>query len=118
MDTERARELVARERQHIESTLAELASEVVADAEVEAQQTAETDAADEVVSQMTELGLEADLRLRLAAVERAEHRIAAGTYGRSIESGATIPDERLEADPLAERTVAEQRAVEAVAHRG
>jgi DnaK suppressor protein len=117
MDSQRARELVARERKRIESAIAELQGDVISDAQVEDQQAGETDAAEELVSQMTEIALEDDLRLRLAAVERAEARIAAGTYGRSIESGAVIPDERLEADPLAERTVEEQRAAEAAGRR-
>ena len=55
-------------------------------------------------------GLADDLREELAAVERAEARLAAGTYGRSVESGEPIPDERLEALPTAERT-AEEEAV-------
>ena len=117
MDTQRARELVARERQRVESALAELDADVISDTEVEAQQTGETDAAEELVSQMTEIALEEDLRRRLAAVERAEGRIEAGTYGRSVESGAIIPDERLESQPLAERTVEEQRAVDAAVPR-
>ena len=37
-----------------------------------------------------------DVKERLAALERAEERLAAGTYGLSIESGEPIPDERLE----------------------
>ena len=44
---------------------------------------------------------------RWAALERAEQRLAAGRYGRSVRSGVPIPDERLEADPLAELTVQE-----------
>jgi DnaK suppressor protein len=44
----------------------------------------------------------------LIALERAEARLAAGTYGLSIESGDPIPDGRLEAVPLAERTVEEE----------
>jgi DnaK suppressor protein len=44
----------------------------------------------------------------LAAVERAEARIDAGTYGLSVESGEPIPDERLETIPTAERTAEEQ----------
>jgi DnaK suppressor protein len=47
------------------------------------------------------------LRERLATVERALHRLDEGTYGRSVRSGATIPDERLEADPAAELTADE-----------
>jgi RNA polymerase-binding transcription factor DksA len=38
-----------------------------------------------------------DLRRALAAAERAEARLAAGTYGISVESGASIPDGRVEA---------------------
>lgn len=49
-----------------------------------------------------------DLRRELDAVDRAEARLVAGTYGISIESGKPIPDERLEAFPTAERTVEEQ----------
>jgi DnaK suppressor protein len=44
----------------------------------------------------------------LAALERAEARLEAGTYGLSIESGKPIPDGRLEALPTAERTVEEE----------
>jgi len=43
---------------------------------------------------------------------RAEERITRGTYGKSVVSGLSIPDARLEAEPLAERTVAEQRLYE------
>jgi DnaK suppressor protein len=53
-------------------------------------------------------GLAEDLREQLAAVERAEARLAAGTYGLSVESGEPIPDERLEAVPTAERTAEEE----------
>jgi len=49
-----------------------------------------------------------DLHRNLAAVERAEARLAAGTFGLSVQSGEPIPDGRLEAVPTAERTVEEQ----------
>src|SRR2546426_7509196 len=45
-----------------------------------------------------------DLRVELAALERAEQRLAAGTYGLSIESGEPIPDERLESVRSEEHT--------------
>ena len=54
-------------------------------------------------------GLADDLREDLAAIDRAEARLAAGTYGLSIESGEPISDERLEALPAAERTAEEER---------
>ncbi len=49
-----------------------------------------------------------DLQRELEALERAEARLAEGTYGLSVESGEPIPDGRLEALPTAERTVEEQ----------
>ncbi len=53
-------------------------------------------------------GRAADLREQLAALERAEARLAEGTYGLSVESGEPISDARLEAVPTAERTIEEQ----------
>ena len=50
-----------------------------------------------------------DLRAQLEAVERAEARLAAGTYGLSVESGKPIPEERLEINPTAELTIEEER---------
>jgi DnaK suppressor protein len=106
----RGREFVARERTRIEGLLAEQVSEIRADGSLQRQQTGESeDAASELDSEAVSVALAADLREQLAAVERAEERIAGGTYGRSIESGLLIPDERLEAEPLAERTIEEQR---------
>lgn len=49
-----------------------------------------------------------ELQSDLAALERAEERLKAGTYGLSVESGQPIPDGRLEALPTAERTVEEE----------
>ena len=49
------------------------------------------------------------LETELRAVERAEQRLADGTYGLSVESGDPIADDRLRAQPTAERTVEEQQ---------
>jgi DnaK suppressor protein len=104
MDDARAQDLLNQERRRINDELSHLGLSPTDDLST-------TDLADEA----TDLYFEEvdasrldDLREQLAAVERAEHRIANGTYGRSIESGATIPDERLEAVPTAERTVDEE----------
>ncbi len=70
------------------------------------------DQASDVYDAEFDEGLSDDLRVELAAVERAEQRLAAGTYGLSIESGDPIPDERLEAEPTAERTAEEQARFE------
>ena len=107
MDPDRARELLAGERQRIERALAQLRHEdtgELADEEDPANQ------ATDLYQDEFDEGLADDLREELAAVERAEARLAAGTYGLSIESGKPIPDERLEAVPTAERTVEEQEA--------
>jgi DnaK suppressor protein len=50
---------------------------------------------------------------RLVRIERALEKIAEGTYGISDASGQPIPEDRLEANPDAVNTVAEQTAREA-----
>lgn len=107
MSPERAQELLAAERSRIERSLADLGEPIGAD---------ELSTLDNPADQGTVLsereleeGLLAQLRRELEALERAEARLAQGTYGLSVESGEPIPDERLEAYPLAERTVEEER---------
>jgi DnaK suppressor protein len=110
MDRKRAQELISRERARIEAGLRQLNADVAAEAELRGQQTGEaSEAGTDLDREEIDIALVADLREELKAVERAEARIASGTYGRSIESGARIPDDRLEAAPLAELTVEEQR---------
>jgi DnaK suppressor protein len=106
VDPERARELLAAERERIERALRGLGP--VDDGEEADEFDAANRAADLYQDELDE-GLEEDLREQLAAVERAEDRLAAGTYGLSIESGQPIPDERLEALPTAELTTDEER---------
>ena len=106
MDPARARELLTAERRRIEQAL---------------QQRERTDAGDqgedpaslgsELFEDELDEGLADDLREELGAVERAEARLAAGTYGLSVESGKPIPDARLEALPTAERTIEEEEAL-------
>lgn len=109
MDEDRARQLVARERHRIEAALADLSADDRDDNESRLDQTGESEESGaDLQIQMTDDAVAAGLRDELAAVERAEARIAERTYGRSIESGVRIPDARLEAQPLAERTVEEQ----------
>jgi DnaK suppressor protein len=105
MDPERARELLARERARIEEALAALRRE----GPLESFDWEPGDEGSEDLYQDEfDEGRAEDLRAELAAVDRAEARLGAGTYGLSIESGKPIPDERLEAVPTAERTVEEQ----------
>jgi DnaK suppressor protein len=72
----------------------------------------EVDDADRRNAQETGMAIHQLLQARWAALERAEARLAAGSYGRSVRSGQPIPDERLEADPLTELTVQEAAAAE------
>jgi len=105
MDPDRARELLAAERTRIEQALIHLEPQ---DAGEPADELDPGNQASELYQAELDEGLADDLREQLAAVERAEARLAAGTYGLSTESGKAIPDERLEAVPTAERTVEEE----------
>ena len=105
MDADRARELLARERERVERALAGLRRE---DAGELADQDEPADQASDLYENELDAGLAEQLRETLAAVERAETRLGEGTYGLSVESGRPIPDERLEAVPTAERTADEQ----------
>jgi DnaK suppressor protein len=105
MDPGRAKELLARERELVERELASLLGE---SAEEGDDRVEPGDRDSEALYQDEfDAGRAQDLKERLAAVERAEERLAAGTYGLSIKSGEPIPDERLEAYPTAELTVEE-----------
>lgn len=107
MDADRARELLAAERKRIERALKRLAPE---DDGEPADEFDPANQASDLYQEEFDEGLSEDLEEQLAAVERAEKRLAAGTYGLSIESGEPIPDERLEALPAAELTADEERA--------
>jgi DnaK suppressor protein len=103
MDPERAHQLLAAERERIEREIAELGSDAAGDRDDTVDRGSE-----DLYQQEFDAGRAADLQDQLAAVERAEARLADGTYGLSVESGEPIPDGRLEALPTAERTVAEE----------
>ena len=106
MDPDRARELLAGERTRIEDALSRLGHQDTGELSDEQDP---ANLASDLYQDEFDAGRADDLREELAAVERAEARLAAGTYGLSIESGEPIPDERLEAVPTAERTAEEER---------
>ncbi len=105
MDDARARELLSAERARIERALAGLGP---VDTGEEADDQDPGNLGSELAQQELDEGLADQLRAELAAIERAEARLAAGTYGLSVDSGEPIPDDRLEAFPTAERTVEEE----------
>jgi DnaK suppressor protein len=108
MEEERARARLRAERQRLERLLASVDADHdrVTPADVVAEDLA--DGADRRIGEETDEAVTRQLNQRLQALQRAEGRLAAGTYGRSVLSGRPIPDERLEAFPLAELTLDEE----------
>jgi DnaK suppressor protein len=109
VDEEHARELLARERKRIEALLADLN---LGERDEDADPFEAPDVAPDLLDAEIDEGLAERLREELAAIERAERRLAEGAYGLSTESGKPIPDARLEAVPWAERTAEEQARYE------
>jgi DnaK suppressor protein len=109
MDPKRAKDLLSEERRRIERSLRGVAA---GDDDAPSHQDRHlehlADDATDLAQNDFDEALAEQLERELEAVERAERRLAEGTYGLSIESGEPIPDERLEANPTAERTAEEQ----------
>jgi DnaK suppressor protein len=105
MDTERARQLLDRERARIEQALGALDR----DGPLEGSDRREPgdEGAEDLYQDEYDDGRREQLQDESAALERAEARLEEGTYGLSVETGEPIPDARLEARPTAERTVEE-----------
>jgi DnaK suppressor protein len=107
MDEARARTLLQSERAEVEGMLTEITRSGSQDREAEQETGDFGDTAQPLESEGVDDAVEASLRERLQAIERAEQRLADGSYGLSVRSGEPIPDERLEAAPTAELTVEE-----------
>ncbi len=109
MDGAHARELLARERARIEHALAQL---IPHDSEDVVDPFEAADVGGDLLDEELAEDRAERLRDELDAIERAERRLAEGTYGISVSSGEPIPDARLEAIPWAERTAEEQARYE------
>ncbi|HEX4679553.1 MAG TPA: hypothetical protein VH210_10180 [Gaiellaceae bacterium] len=107
MDPDRARDLLQAERERIERALARVKPQD--DGEPADEYDPANLASDLYQDELDETFAD-DLHDQLAALERAEARLAAGTYGLSVESGQPIPDARLEALPTTDLTADEARA--------
>lgn len=108
MDLDRAGRLLLAERERISGLLAASAHARTEDNDAEREAGAgDADGAQPLEHEALGIAISSSLMERLHAVERAEERLANGTYGLSVESGLPIPDDRLEADPAAELTVVE-----------
>lgn len=97
MDDDHARRLLSQHRERIEHELARLRRD--------------DDDGEHLAEDELEAGIAEQLRDELEAIERAEERLGRGTYGLSVESGAPIPNARLELVPWAERTVEEEARI-------
>ncbi len=107
MDDERARALLRTERTEVQRALDQTLTASQEDQVTKQDLGDETDPGRALTDEAVDDAAAASLRDRLAALDRAEERLAQGTYGLSVRSGRPIPDERLEADPAAELTVDE-----------
>ena len=109
MDHDRARALLTAERTEVQDLLRDATEAGAEDreTEVEAATGDVSDSAQPLTAEGMDDSIAESLRDRIAAIDRALKRLDDGTYGRSVRSGEPIPDERLEADPAAELTVAE-----------
>lgn len=106
MDEARARELLGQARDSTERELTRVRPRSGGDSRDPADDTAGQ--ADDLTDRETDEALAEMLMRRLERIERAEQRLADGTYGLSVASGQPIPDARLEIEPWAELTVDEQ----------
>lgn len=111
MDEEQARRRLQAERAEVERLLADTVASGREDRATEDEKGVDyADPAQSLTAEGEDDAIAESLRNRLAAIGRAEQRLANGTYGRSVRSGLPIPDARLEADPAAELTVEEAAA--------
>ncbi|MGO9876620.1 MAG: hypothetical protein ACLPVY_22835 [Acidimicrobiia bacterium] len=110
MDDDEARDLLRTERIRVQALLVDIGATGLDDRAAANDGGDMSDPAASLVSEETDDAVAAGLRARLAAIRRAEERLTAGTYGRSVRSGNTIPDHRLRADPAAELTIDEAQS--------
>jgi DnaK suppressor protein len=110
VNDDEARSLLQDERRRVEELLDATLRSAQDDRDAANDEGDFTDPAPGLNNEQVDDAIVARLRDRLDAIERAEQRLAAGTYGRSVRSGVAIPDERLRADPAAELTVDEAQA--------
>jgi DnaK suppressor protein len=106
MDHDHARKLLAKERTRIEQAMAALNRDGALEGD-DRVEPGDLDSEDLYQDEFNATRAD-DLQRELEALERAEARLADGTYGLSVESGEPIPDGRLEAFPTAERTIEEE----------
>jgi DnaK suppressor protein len=111
MDDVTAGELLRAERIRTQQLLSEATQEGTDDRSAANEPGDMFDSAEPLAKEGADDSVVAELKRREAAIDRAEKRLEAGTFGYSVRSGDPIPDDRLRADPTAESTVEEARQV-------
>jgi DnaK suppressor protein len=109
MDEHRARTLLRAERTRVQGLLGETLAAGQQDRTAANEPGEIADPAERLTAEEDDDAIANGLRERLAAIDRAERRLADGVFGYSVRSGLPIPDDRLEADPAAELTVEEAK---------
>jgi DnaK suppressor protein len=107
MEDDEARALLSAQRAELEQLLGDTQADQRQDRDAEREVGGNADPAQSLTAEGVDDAVVAGLTERLAAIGRAEKRLADGTYGRSVRSGDPIPTERLRANPAAELTVGE-----------
>lgn len=107
MEPGKAKELLRSDRLRTQKLLAEVMAAGEADRSAADEPGDMFDSAQPLTDEGVDDSVVAEIQEHLAAIDRAEQRLEAGTYGYSVRSGLPIPDDRLEVDPSAELTVEE-----------
>ncbi len=92
MDANRAKELLSQVREQVEKQLSVLKGEGPEEGDGRIEPGDE--GSEGLYQDQFDAARVGELERQLEAVERAEERLAAGTYGLSVRSGEPIPDER------------------------
>ena len=114
MDQDLARTRLSTERTEVARLLGETRQASAENHETAREPGDYADSAEPLASEGVEAAVVSTLSDRLAAIDRALARLDGGSYGVSVRSGDVIPEERLDADPAAELTLAEAQAEEAL----
>jgi DnaK suppressor protein len=107
MDDKKARALIDAEKARVQGLLGDTETDADSDRDTANDAGSYDEPAERLTAEEGDDAVAAGLRDRLAALQRAEQRLEAGTFGISVRSGEKIPDVRLEADPAAELTAEE-----------
>ena len=94
MDEQRAQDRRKAERARVEELVSAGAASTRDEQSDDSEPPDSSDSGDELAREGVADAVQESLRERLVALDRADDRLAAGTYGTSVQRGATIPPRR------------------------